>query len=220
MHRTLLGSCMLVLLGCSFLGAQDTEKFVSGPKPGTFMPGPFECLNINGPAEGRLNCLVCKFGLHPSVLVFVKEPVAGQDEVVNDLLKKLDEAVDAREFQDRSFSVGVIFLSPDARDSTNNVEEDRSEEIIKEAVKREKLVERLKARAMNLKNAIVATYLAEGPKAYKLNPKAEITILYYDRLKILENYAYPSGALQTQDVEAITKRLQEIVPVKKKQVKD
>ena len=79
------------------------------------MPGPFECYNVNGPAKGRPRCLVCQFGQKPSVIVFAKEPADDKDAAFNDLLKKLDETVEA--FTDRDFSVGVVILSPDARDS-------------------------------------------------------------------------------------------------------
>src|ERR1019366_6642722 len=121
--------CMLMLLGGSFLLAQDGGRLKSGPKPGASIPAPFECFNVNGPAKGRPHCFVCTFALNPSVLVFAKEPAAGKDEAFNDLLKQLDEA--ATEFSDRSFSVGVVIISPDARDSTNNPQAATVEELTK-----------------------------------------------------------------------------------------
>ena len=110
LRARLLGMIVLLAAG-SLLLAQDEDKL----KPGRPMPGAFECYNINGPAKGRPRCLVCEFGQRPSVIVFAREPADGKDAVFNDFLKKLDDT--AAEFTDRDFSVGVVILSPDARDS-------------------------------------------------------------------------------------------------------
>src|SRR5438445_13745540 len=99
--------CMsILLLGSSLLIAQDAVQ--SGPKKGDFMPKPFECYNVNGPAKGRPRCLVCKFGLNPAVLIFVsgeaaksfaKDPDEEKAEALTDLLATLDEA--AADFDER-----------------------------------------------------------------------------------------------------------------------
>src|ERR1700730_14624007 len=73
---------LALLLGGSLLIAQDGLQ--SGPKKGAFMPKPFECYNVNGPAKGRPRCLVCKFGLNPAVLIFAKEPEDGKDQAFTD----------------------------------------------------------------------------------------------------------------------------------------
>lgn len=214
MLRANLLSLSILLVGCFVLTAQDDEKLKSGPKAGTFMPAPFESFNFNGPAKGRPHCLVCKFALLPSVMIFVKEAADAKDENLNDLLQKLEET--AAEFQDRAFSVGVVFLSPHARDSTNNPNEKGADEIIKEAIKRKELQDRLSKRGEKYKHVIVASYPAEGPKKYDLNPKAELTILFYERMKITDNWAYAPGALDGKDVEQIVKRVREALPIKKK----
>ena len=207
--------CLLALLiGGSLLYAQDEEKIQSGPKTGAFIPKPFECFNINGPAKGRPHCLVCRFALSPAVLIFAKEPVEGKDEAFTDLLDKLEKT--ATDFEDRNFSVGVVILSKSAFDSTNNANKEKAEEIIEEAVNREKLVEQLTKRSEKFKHVIVGYYPLEGPKGYELNPKAEMTILFYERMKIIENYAFAPGALQDKDVERIVKGVREALPLRKK----
>ena len=244
--------CMFAfVLGTSFLLGQDDAKIASGPKVGAFVPMAFECVNINGPSKAifveatksepahhvpRPHCLVSAFALSPAVLIFTKEPAEGKDEPLNDLMKKLD--VLAAEFEDRGFSVGVVFLSPDARDSTNNAKEDslenlkkkanddpaelekllaaRAKELIEENVKREKLYERLKKRAEPLKHAIVAYFPADGPKKFALNPKAETTVLFYERMKITDNWAFAPEQMQLKNVESIEKRIRQALPLKKK----
>ncbi len=224
------GICMFLLLaGSSLLIAQDEGKLQSGPKAGAFMPKPFECLNVNGPSKAtfiegkkdepgffvpRPHCLICKFALSPAVLIFAKEPIEGKDEAFSELLAKLDET--AADFEERNFSVGVVILSPDARDSTNNVEETKAEEIIKEAVNRDKLIERLKKRTEKLKHVVVGAYPAEGPKGYQINPKAEVTVLFYERMKVIENFAFGPGALEADGVKMMDDRIRKALPLRKK----
>ncbi len=205
----------ILLAGSITIGhAQDEEKLQSGPKAGTFMPGPFECYNINGTSKGRLHCFVCRFGLNPAVIIFTKEPAEGKDEAFNELLKQLEQT--AEDFQERGFGVAVVVLSPDARDSTNNAAEEKSEELVKEAVRREKLVERITKRAEPFKHTVFGLYPETGPAKYKLNPKADMTVLFYYRMKILENDAFAAEGLKGADVDRIVKRVRAELPLRKK----
>ncbi len=221
-----LASLVTVFLLGTVLVAQDDDKLLSGPLPGKFIPAPFECMNINGPATGRPRCLVCKFALSPAVLVFAKDPAdtlspfnwtssSGGDDALNEFLKQLDEAM-ADFHEERGFSVGVIFLSSAARDSTNNVAETKSAEIIREAMNREKLTKRLSERAKNLKHVVIGYYLSEGPKGFDINPKAEQTVIYYERMKVLENWTYAPEQLDAKHIEAMVKRIRDTLPTKKK----
>ena len=215
LHVKMIGIVAL-LLGCSLLAAQNEEK----PK---FVPGSFDCFNVNGKAKGRPHCLVCKFGLSPVVLVFTKEPAEGKDGPLNELLDQLGKLTELPDFEEREFSVGVVFLSPDALDSTNNADEKDVEKIVKETVNREKLMERLKERAKQFKKdddqdrVIVACYKLEGPEKYKLDPKMEQTIVYYDRMRIVDTWKFEPGGMESKDVEAIVKRLRDTVPLRKQQ---
>lgn len=210
----LLVFAILLVTGPWLIG-QDDDKLLSGPRPGAFLPASFECMNINGPAKGRPHCLVCKFALSPSVLIFATEPGEGKDEAITDFLKKLDEV--ATEFEDRNFSAGIIFLTNDGRDSTNNAQEEKSEELIKEALAREKLTERLTKRAEGLKHVIVAYCVPEQPKRFNINPKAEYTIVFYDRMKVIENWTYAPEKLEAADVGKMVKRIREVLPLRKKE---
>ncbi len=219
MFRSTLLSVFVLALTFSLLVAQDEAKLKSGPKVGAMMPKPFECLNINGPNKAifvepknkdepgfhvaRPHCLVCKFALSPAMVIFAKEPAEGKDAAFTQLLAKLDEV--AAEFEDRSFAVGVVILSPDARDSTNTSNGLKAEEIIKETVDREKLIVRLKKVAEKLKHVIVACHPVDGPKGYDLNPKADLTAIYYERMKVSNTWAFGPEALDAKDVDSIEK---------------
>ena len=226
--------CTVMLLAGPFVFAQDQGKLKSGPKRGASMPGSFECMNVNGPAKGRPHCFVCTFGLNPSVLIFAKEPRNGKDQAFTDLLRKLDET--AAEFSSRSFSVGVVIISPDARDSTNNPQPgsvaelnkdaekgsaankriaDQAKKLIDEAVKRGELHKRLTKRAAGFKNVLIG-YVPEAPTGYDLNAKAEMTVIFYDRMKVIETFAYGPGAFAANNVKTIVDRVREELSQKKK----
>lgn len=131
MYRAHLLGMMLLSAGGSLLIAQD-DQLKSGPKAGVMMPKPFPVFNVNGPNKDRPHCLVCKFALNPAVVIFAREPVEGKDAAFNDLLAKLDEV--CVEFDERAFSVGVVILSADARDSTNNAELKEEKEKFEKAI--------------------------------------------------------------------------------------
>lgn len=202
--------CMAFLCAATFLTAQDNGKPAAGIKPGNIIPGSFEAFNVNGPAKGRPHCLVCQFGLDPTVLIFTKEPAEGKDDALNELIKKLDET--AKDFEERNFSAGVIVISPDGQDSTTNANENDARKLIDEAVKRDKLTKRLEKRAESLKDVIIA-FVAEAPKKYDL--KADVTVLYYERMKVINNWEFADG-MKMEDVDAIVKRVRDTLPAKKK----
>ncbi len=239
---------MLLAGSWAITHAQDDEKLQSGPKAGTFMPSPFECYNINGESKGRLHCFVCRFGLNPAVVIFIKAPAEEKkdekddkddlkfeslkmalnkllaDKAIKKLLKQLDQTAD--DFQERGFGVGVVVLSPDARDSTNNAAEEKSKELVKEAVRREILIEHITKFAQNdngdgekaepYKHVVVGVYPENGPEKYKLNPKAEVTVLFYQRMKIVENFSFGPEEFKEADVDRIEKRVREELPLRKK----
>ena len=244
MVRTNLASMLILLAGCFFLLAQDEGKLKSGPKIGASMPASFECVIVtkhdqkdddkNKKKENRRYCLVCKFGLHPSVLILAKEPAAGKDQAFTDLVKQLDEMVG--EFAERSFSAGVVVISPDARDSTNNpqaasvkdltqdVDKD-SEEAVKrireqakklndEEVARAGLLKRLIKRSEGLKRVVVG-FVPEVPKSYEINPNAELTVIFYERVKVIETYAYGPGELNAGNVKTMVDRVRRTLSGKK-----
>jgi hypothetical protein len=225
---------VLVLLAATLLGlAQDEGKKKPGLKPGSPLPAPFECYNVNGPAKGRPHCFVCSFGLNPAVLILAREPKKENGEAFADILKKLDEIVP--EFANRSLSVGVVIISPDARDSTNNPQpatvgeltkdadkeeaqkriDDQAKKLIDEAVKRAELYKRVAKRAEGLNHVLVGC-APEMPKGYEINAKAEITVIFYDRMKVIATYVYEPEGFTAEDGKKIVSRVRAELSEKKK----
>lgn len=232
MNRAKLVCMSLMFVGCSFLLAQDDDKIKSGPKVGAALPKPFEVFNVNGPAKGRPRCLVCKFALSPSVLIFVRKPAEDKDKPVEwdkaftELLRQFDKV--ALEFEETNFSAGVVVISPDARDSTNNaqagsvgdltkdLDKDSDEaaqrirvqakKLIDEAISRANLLKGLTERTGGLKHVVVG-FVPEVPKDFEINPKAEVTIIFYERIRVTGIYAYGPGAMRETDVKMIVDRV-------------
>src|SRR3954451_4316768 len=177
MPRRALCSLAVTLLGCSLLLGQDEARSKSGPAPGTVLPGPFEALNVNGPAKGRYHCLVCKFGLNPTVLVFARESGKENAAGLQGLLAKLLAA--AEKHQSKIYGAAAVYLTPESASSVNNPAETDVDKLAQEAAVREALVAKLGGKADKLKNVIVATYPPEGPKGYDIAPKADVTVLFY-----------------------------------------
>lgn len=244
MNRTNLVCMSLMFVGCSFLLAQDDDKIKSGPKVGAALPKPFEVFNVNGPAKGRPRCLVCKFALSPSVLIFVRKPAEDKDKpvewdkAITELLNQFDKV--ALEFPETNFSAGVVIISPDARDSTNNPQagsiddltkdldkdsdeaaqriREQAKKLIDEAISRAQLLKGLTERTEGLKQVVVG-FVPEVPKDYEINPKAEVTVIFYDRIRVTGTYAYGPGAMQETDVTMIIDRVRDALQGKDKDAK-
>jgi hypothetical protein len=196
----------VALACCAISAAQDGRALKSGPQSGTTLPAPFDALNVTGKvAAGRQHCLVCQNGLSPAVLVFAREPAEGKDQPLQHLMKKIDGL--AAKHSDKTLGAFVVFLSPDARNSVQNAVEGGVEDLLKEAKARNDLIARLQARAEGLAHTIVACYPGEGPKDYNVNPKAEVTVVFFERLKVLDNWAFAAGQMTEKDVDAIAARI-------------
>lgn len=53
-----------------------------------------------------------------------------------------------------------------------------------------------------------------GPSGYKLDPKADVTVILYTRKTVKANHAFKKGELEDKDVEAILGDLPKILPKK------
>lgn len=200
-----LCSIGLFVLVLGFLPAQDAMQ--SGPQPGTVLPEAFDAFNINGKvAAGREHCLICQNALNPAVLVFAREPAAKTEKPLADLLEGLDKLLSKH--ADAPLGGFAVFLSPDARSSiTTDAEINDTDKLLDEATKRRALVDRLKKRAEPLKNVVIAAYPEAGPKGYNIHAKAEVTVVFYTKVKVTANWVFAKEQLNEADVSAILKKV-------------
>jgi hypothetical protein len=200
MRRCLPIAFAFLLLGVAWGGAfQGADTLKSGPQPGQELPGPFHPLNVTGLHAGNPHCLVCEYGVDPVVAIFARD-IPGAESPLGKLLQRVDKAVDERQAGHlRSFAV---FLSDDVAQ-----EESRKSLVLK--------IEGLTKEPLSLKQIALAADRADGPEAYKLNKEAEVTVILYDRQKVVANFAFARGKMTDQSVDAIMAAVDKMVPPKK-----
>jgi hypothetical protein len=166
--------------------AERAAGLKSGPQVGEELTGgPFHPLNCNGKSAGKKNCLYCENGQAPVAMIFAREPSAN----LTKLIKKLDDAC----VKNKSASMGsfVVFLSDD-----------------------EGLGTKLKkiAKDQDLKKVILSIDNPAGPKGYKVNKAADITVVLYVAHTAKANYAFRKNGMTANDINAIVKDLPKILP--------
>ena len=82
----------------------------------------------------------------------------------------------------------------------------------------EKTEDKLKALAKKegLKKTILTLVdKKSGPEGYKLDPKADITVVLYNKRATKAQFAYAKGDMKAKDIDAIMAALPEILPESK-----
>lgn len=141
--------------------------------------GSFHPFNVTGKDEHRnkFHSLVSEYGLNPVVLVFVRG--TSPNPATADLLQKLDTLV---EKNDRlRLAAFVVFLSDDIKDLARD--DDKREQEAKAVFERVKTLSHLAA-ALDVP--------ADVRDAYKLGDKAEVTVIFYNKLRVELVRSYPA----------------------------
>jgi hypothetical protein len=186
MIRKLIAGLAAVTLTAGLAAAAEVT---SGPQPGERLPGPFSPLNVTGEDAGQKQCLVCKNGANPVVMVFARCADCPQ---TRKLIKAVDEATAKHAAHDMgSF---VVVLTDD---------EEKTVAGLKEFADKEKI-----------KKTILSTDSPAGPPKYKLSKDADVTVVLYTRHEIKANHAFKPGELKDKDIEAIIADVAKIVPAK------
>jgi hypothetical protein len=166
-------------------------SLVSGPQVDSKVPGAFEPFNVTGDSAGQKNCLVCQNGENPVVMIFAKQVTPE----VTRLIKRVDQVTGKH--KDAEMGSFVVFVSSDKG-----------------------LESQLKdmARDQELKNIVLAIWndsdQPAGPKKYRVNPDADVTVVLYTDLMVKANHAYGKGDLTDKDIDAITGEVAKILPQK------
>lgn len=173
----------VTLFALSFACQTIAAEVKSGPQVGEKLPSSFHPFNINGPDAGKKSCLVCRAGLNPTAMIFAREP----DGNLVELIKKLDKAAVAN--KQNEMNAFVVFCTDD-----------------------KELETKLKDVAENaaLKECVLATDNIAGPKGYKIDKEAAITVVLYVEREVKANYVFKKGEMQVEDIEKILKDLPNI----------
>jgi hypothetical protein len=209
MRRNFPAPQTLALLVGLLFAANASSQEKSGLQQGEFLPGSFAPYNLNGPSKGLHHSLVCEYGLGPVVMVFVRERRDGKDKAALELLQKLDEVLP--KYQPEGLRGFAVVLSPDARSSVFEEKTEDVDKVLEEEDRREKLQARLEPLAGQLKNLVLTTYPAEGPKGYNLSAKAEVTVILYERMKVRENWAFREGQLNAEGIAQVMQGIEKVL---------
>lgn len=152
MKKSLMACVALVVASVGL--AVAAEKVQSGLEKGAKVPA-FYVKDITGPAkEGDELCYRCRYGNQPVVTIFAKEMT---DEVAA-LTKELDGVVAKN--RDQKMAGFVVLLSSDPAKSAPSLA---------------KTAEKMKIEQLPL-----TTFKGtEGPKGYKINEKADVTVMMW-----------------------------------------
>lgn len=177
----------LVALGLflSFGAATAADPLTSGPQPGDKVPGPFKPMNVTGPDAGKEECLYCKHGSKPMVMIFARELSPGAVA----LIKKLDAATAAK--ADAGLASCVIVLT-DATDFGAPLAKWAGGE--------------------KIANTVFATYAKDGPAKYAIAPEAAVTVLLYTKQTVKANHSFRAGELTEKNVDTVLADLGKILP--------
>jgi hypothetical protein len=167
----------LSLVACfAFAVTASAADLKSGPQAGDTV-GAFDVKKVagnktDGVVEGKTLCYRCTLGARPVVAIFSRKP----DEKLSNLMKEVDTVVGQNK-ESKKMAAFVSLLGDD--NST-----------MEAAAK--KLVE--KSGAENVA-VVIPVEQPNGPEKYKIDPKAETTVVIFVKGKVVANHAFEAGKL-------------------------
>ena len=174
---------LVAILSFAFLGAKSSEELSSGPQPGE-MVGAFHVEKCggnegDGVENGSSLCYRCKLGNRPVVAVFSRNA----EEPLTELMGELELLIGQHE--DAKMASYVNLLG----ESTESLKE-----------KALWLIEKSQAKQIAV---VIPKDNVDGPKEYKIHPKAETTVLVYNKGKVVANFALAAGELNKDSIAKI-----------------
>jgi hypothetical protein len=151
------------------------------------VPGTFEPYNVNGKYKGRFHCLVTQNGLNPVAALFVR----GTDdlEALGTLLQKIDEA--AKKNEKSRLASFAVFVDEKVPDVVGNDDE------------RENAAKKLDEVGQKLERVVIALASKDQLEKYRLDQDAEITLVLYNKLKVVELKILAKGKLNKDTITAL-----------------
>lgn len=184
MKKTLMAFVTLVVASVGL--AVAAEKVQSGLEKGAKVPA-FNVKDITGPAkDGDELCYRCRYGNQPVVTIFAKEMT---DEVAA-LTKELDGVVAKN--RDQKMAGFVVLLSDDPA---------------KAAPSLTKTAEKMKIQQLPLTTFDGAA----GPKGYKINQKADVTVMMWVDGTVKVSEAFNKGELSKDAIAKVSAETKQIL---------
>lgn len=168
-----------------FAGALFAAELKSGLQPGDSLPA-YNVKDCTGPNEGKSLCYRCKYGARPVVNIFAREMTP---EVVA-LVKEIDQIVGKN--GEKKMAAFVTLLTNDP---------DKDEAKLKEIAKKE-----------GLKHVPLTVFEGvAGPEPYKIDEKADVTVMMWVESNVKVNHAFAKGKLKADSTKAIIEDTKKIL---------
>jgi hypothetical protein len=137
----------------------------------------FYVREVTGSRPNEAICLVCRYGGRPTVLVCAR----GLDQRVQDLLTKVDRAVDGERAQGlRGFAIFLDAKASELQPKLFNL-----------------------ARREKLSLPLAFPVESSGPRSLELPEKAEVTVLLYRQKKIAQRFVFAPEELGNKQIEQV-----------------
>jgi len=184
MKKCLLACVALVVASVGLTFA--AEKVQSGLEKGAKVPA-FYVKDVTGPAkDGEELCYRCRYGNQPVVTIFAKE----MTEEVAALTKELDGVVAKN--RDQKMAGFVVLMAEDPS---------------KAAPSLAKTAEKMKIEQLPL-----TTFKGtEGPKGYKINNKADVTVMMWVEGTVKVSEAFNKGDLTKDAISKVVAETKQIL---------
>lgn len=227
--RCSIGLSLLMVGFLGLAGITGADEGPQYPQPGSEIPGPFHVLNITGPRKNRYHCLVCRNKLQPVAAIFIQPhfPAAkdGQDEKpavlwakekldkdqpLAHLVKKLDKIID----RNPDGHMGTFFLFQAKGDDQVPIRTRLLE--LPAELGMTKLPKEAEADDANKPKPIDDGHVVfcvdtETPADWKINPEDEVTVVLYNRHKVVKHYPFKEGPTD-KEVDEIVAQFDKMVP--------
>lgn len=186
MSRQFLGAVLSVAMVATVAVAADTSHvgLKQGDSIGAFYVTKIAGAVDDGVPQDQELCYRCKYGQRPMVMVFARK---GSDKL-NDLIVQLDKAVaENSDAQLKSF-VTVVGADPAGLKKAAN-----------------QICDQAKVKNIPF---VVAADSENGPDNYRLDPKAEITVIVANESQVVSTYSFAADKI---DAAAVLGKVKEIV---------
>ncbi len=194
---------------CSLLGAVTVSialaaqevpppKATDFPKPGSDLPGPVLMYNVTGDKKNHFHCLVSEHGLGPVAMVIVRGAEVKEDGL-KDLLVKLDNTIDKNPAA--RVAAFAVLLTSTLKDLARD-DDDRAVLATK--------VEDL-GKGLNLKHLRLALALPSAVAAWKLDEKADVTVVLYRDYRTVAVYGLAWDDLKAKEKGELPAKVKEIL---------
>lgn len=181
--RKFVAFCMMALAATQFVVAADIK---SGLQVDDY-PAAFNVTDITGPSAGEKLCYRCQYGARPVVSIFVRQ----MDENTARLVKEVD-AIVAKNSEDKKMAAFVTVLSDDP---------DAQEVALKKTAEDQKIKH----------TPLTVFENAVGPAKYKINEKANVTVMMWVDSNVKVNYAFADGELTAEAISKVVKDTEKIL---------